>query len=400
MIRKVLHSIMAPRHPWRKVTFTELSEMYLAVFLRTVALTMVGVFVPLYLLKNGYNFTDVLGFYTLFYIFGMCYDIVVAHLIARFGPKHVMRVSFLLQVVFSLLLANLQSIPFAVPILAVVASLASTMYFMPYHVDFSKIKHTEHGGKELGFLQVMERIASIIGPIGGGLLATFVAPQAAFWAAAAAMFFATIILMLTPEPMQTHQKLRFHGLKLSKEWRDYTSFAAICVDGTATISLWPVYLAAVVFAGGAYVKIGGVASLSVLVAVVVAVPLGKLLDNQRGHLMIRYGTAVNAIIHLSRLSVTGITGAIAVAGVNEPVTLVYKMAYLKGYYDAADDHPGYRISYITAHEIVADAARAFFWLTLVVASLFFTPFVTCALGFCIAAAASMLIRLERFKAIR
>jgi MFS family permease len=400
MFRKIFTGLLAPRHPWRKVTFSELSEMYLAVFLRTIALSMVGIFIPLYLLKSGYRLPDVLLFYTLFYGFGILNDVGVAHLIARFGPKHVMRISFLLQVVFSLLLINLHNLPYAVFILSLVASISSTMYFLPYHIDFSKIKHPKHGGKELGFLQVMERVASIIGPLGGGLLATFVSPQAAFWAAAVAMFIATIILMLTPEPVQTHQKLRFKGLKIKNEWRDYFSFTALCVENTTSILLWPIYLAAVVFTGDAYVKIGGIASLSVFVAVVVAVPLGRLLDNQKGRLMIKYGTVANSFVHLGRLFVNGIPGAMAIASVNEPLTLVYKMAYVKGYYDSADDHPGYRIAYITIHEVIGDIMRTLFWFSLMVISLFASPYITCTVGFIVAAIASLLIRTERFKALR
>jgi hypothetical protein len=400
MFRKIITNVFAPRHPWRKITFSELSEIYLAVFLRTVAIGMVGIFVPLYLLSSGYRLQDVLLYYALFYAFGTVNDVWVAYLIARFGPKHVMRVSFLLQVVFSVLLINLHYIPLAVLTLSVVASVASTMYFLPYHVDFSKIKHPKHGGKELGFLQIMERVASVIGPLGGGLLATFVSPQAAFWAAAIAMLIATIILMLTPEPMQTHQKLNFKGLKIRNEWRDYFSFAMLCVENSTTILLWPIYLAAVVFSSAAYIKIGGVASLSVFVAIIVAVPLGKLLDNQKGKLMIKYGTVANSVVHMGRLFVNGVPGAIAVASANEPVTLVYKMAYLKGYYDSADDHPGYRIVYLTIHEIIGDSARASFWFILAAISLFATPYVTCAIGFGVAAVASLLIRTERFKALR
>ena len=400
MIRKVLQSVLAPRHPWRKVGFSELSEMYLAVFLRTFALTMVGIFVPIYLLTNGYTFTYVLLFYALFYTFGIVIDVLGAYAVARFGPKHVMRLSFLLQMIFSLMLVNLNHLTAAIPLLALVSCFASTFYFLPYHVDFSKIKHKDHGGKELGFLQIMERVASITGPIIGGLLAVFVSPQATFWAAALAMLVATIILMLSPEPVQTHQRIRFKGLKIKIEMRSYASCAALCVENGAAIWLWPVYLSAVVFSGSAYLKIGGIASLSVFIAVVVALPLGRLLDKQGGKLMIKYGTLFNSLVHLSRLFVHGVPGAVAVAGANEPITLVYKMAFLKGYYDAADDHPGYRIAYITAHEIASDIARSLFWFVLVGLSLFTTAYVVCAVGFIIAAICSMLIRLQDFPGLQ
>jgi len=206
--------------------------------------------------------------------------------------------------------------------------------------------------------------------------------------------------MLSPEPMQTKQKLRWKGLNVAKEWHSYASYVALCVESSISGLLWPVYLAAVVFATGAYIKIGGIGSLSVLVAVLVAVPLGKLLDKQHGRLMIRYATVANVVVHASRMLVAGLTGSFAVAAVNEPVTLVYRMAYYKGFYDEADDHPGYRITYITSHEAIGDIFRTITWLALFVLSLHFSPYVTCAVGFVVAGCASLGIRLERYRALR
>ena len=400
MFRKLFHRLLLPYHPWRRVTFTELSEMYLAVLLRTVSIGMVGIFVPVYLLKSGFMLPSILEFYVLFYAFGIFNDLLCGGLIARFGPKHVMRTSFLLQTAFSLMLVELPHLPVPILLLSLVASLASTMYFLPYHVGFSKIKHPKHGGKELGFLQVMERVGGVVGPLIGGALATYVNPRATFLAAAGAMFIAAIILMLSPEPVQTHQKLNFRGLAIKKELSTYVSYVGFTVENSVSLYLWPVFLAAVVFSYDAYLKIGTVSSVSVLAAVLVVIPLGRMLDKQKGKKMIQLGTAINALIHLVRPFISTLGGAVGLSALNEPITSVYRMAYLKGFYDSADDHPGYRIAYVTINEVVGDMARVVLWGLLLVLSLFVSASLVCAAGFLVGAAASLLIRAERFAALR
>ena len=400
MIRKLLYRILAPRHPWRRVDFSELSEMYLTGFLRTFAIGMVGIFLPIYLHKLGYSLTAILGYYVIFYAVGLLADYIVAHLIAYSGPKHVMRVSFLLQALFALVAVNIQNIPFGLPILAVIGCFASTAYFIPYNVDFSKVKHREHGGKEVGIWQLLEKCAGIIGPLAGGALATYVMPSATFIAAGVAMLIAAIVLMLSPEPVQTRQKLRFKGLKPARHWHAYAAFAFFCGENMISIIIWPIFLSFVVFKSNVFLNLGFVTSISVLVAALVTMPLGRLLDNQKGRAMITYGTAVNACVHLLRLLVTNVAGCLFVAVLNEPNTMVYRLAFIKGYYDEADDYPGYRIAFLTFNEICADLVRLSVFVILMILSLHLSAYFVCSVAFVLAALFSFLIRLERFAALK
>lgn len=399
MLRKLLQRLLAPRHPWRTVTFSELSEIYLAGFLRTLAVGMVGIFLPLYLYRSGFSFTLILLYYSLFYSFGIAADYLVSLLVSRVGPKHVMRMSFLLQTVFSILVVNIGRLPAPVFVLALVGCVASTMYFIPYNIDFSKVKHKEHGGKELGFLQVMERSASVVGPLLGGAVATFVAPAATFVFAAIAMFIAAIILMFTPEPMKVHQKLRFDKVNVKKDWRTYASFAALCGENATSIIVWPIFMTFVVFTGDIYLKLGAVSSASVLITILIAVPLGKVLDNKKGGQILRYSTVLNSLIHVLRLGVNNLFGCILVATINEPNTLVYRLAFIKGFYDTADDYPGYRVAFFATCEMIADCVRASTFFLLTILSLHYSARAVCGAAFMLAAFYSILIRFERFPAL-
>ena len=355
---------------------------------------------PIYLYQNGYSVPAIFGYYALFYFFGMFFDVAVGYLVAYVGPKHVMRISFLLSTGFALLLTFITKIPYAIVPIAFLGALASTCYFLPYNIDFSKIKHKRHGGKEVSFLQVAEKTAAVLAPVIGGLLATIARPELTFFIAALAMLIASVVLMLSPEPVRTRQKITFSGLSPKKHLREYGAFAFFCAENAVSMLVWPLFLALAVFSGEVYLKLGLVATISVLIAIFVAVPLGKMLDNKKGHAMITYGTTINSVIHLLRIGVSSLFGAALISLANEPDTLVYRIAFLKGYYDRADDYPGQRIAFIIMNEVSADIVRTVTFAALGLLSLHFSVYATCVVAFVLGALYSQLIRLERYPALK
>lgn len=400
MLRSFLHQLLRPRHPWRKVSFSELSEMYIAGFLKMFAQGLVGVFIPLYLLKNGYSLQAVFMYYVVLYLFATIFDFISARLTARFGPKHVMRLGFFLQFVVAILLSQLQILPSPLLIIPFVHAAAASFYWLPYHVDFSKIKHANHSGKEISWLNTMEKVGGVLGPLVGGLLATFFGGVTLFYAAALVLALAVVVLMLSPEPTQTKQKLDYAHLFTMKDWRTTVSNTAFIAENSLSILIWPIFLAAAVFTTDAYLKIGSIASISVIFAMFAALPLGRLLDKTKGYKMIRVGTAINSAVHLSRLLVTSYGGAVVVAALNEPNTLVYRLAYLKGYYDSADDFPGQRIAYIARNEMIAHSFCLVVWVVLAILAGALSAYAVCMVGFGAAAILSIIVRVERYQALR
>ena len=399
MLRKLLLKLIIPRHPWRKVTFSELSEMYIAGLLKNFAAGLIGVFIPLYLLNNGYPIQMIFVYYSLVYFFLLPIDYLSAKLTARFGPKHVMRVGFFFQFLTAVLLSQIKILPAPILLIPLFHAFSAGLYWTPYHVDLSKIKHNNHSGKELGWLQLMERIGGIIGPLSGGVLASRFGGSALFYAAAAVLAFAVVVLMLSKEPIQTKQKLVFKNLFTMKEWRNSLSYMALVSENSMTVILWPTYLAVVVFPIDPYVKIGLVASISVGVAASVALPLGRVLDKVNGSVMLKLGTTVNGIIHIGRLFATNLGLATAVAASNEPNTLVYRMAYLKGFYDDADNYPGQRIAYIAKSEIIAHFFCLLIWTSIAVVSIYVAEQTVFIIGFIIAALLSLLIQSQKYRAL-
>src|SRR5690606_24247459 len=93
MIQKILNLIRNRGHSWRSLSMSELGEIYSAMMLRSLALSVIGVFVPVYLYQNGYDVIQILLFFAVFFLNRTIFDVVAGYLVARWGPKHTMMLS-------------------------------------------------------------------------------------------------------------------------------------------------------------------------------------------------------------------------------------------------------------------------------------------------------------------
>lgn len=401
MIKKVLHKLLKRRHFWREVEFDELSEIYISMMFRSLALSLTGIFVPLYMLKLGYTVQDVLILCTCYFGFrAVIFDMLSGFLVAKIGPKHTIVCSYLLLIVSTGLFLTLPNIDWPLWLVGGIWGGTSSLFCIPFHVDFSKIKHKAHGGKELGYVKIMEKFGGVIGPLIGGVVASLWGGQYIFLVAIVMLIVGGLPLLRTGEPVRTNQKLHFRTLKLKKIKWDLISFIGFGVELTISGSIWPLYLGTTVLASGAaYAKLGALASISVIAAMTAAYVIGKLIDKHHGRQLLRAGVVANALVHLFRPFVATYPTALATNIVNEGVTVSYNMPYTKGMYDAADDLPGHRIVYFVVMEMVSSIAKTLVWATFALLTIIYTDYTVLNIGFLVGALASLLMLSERFRAL-
>ncbi len=401
MLKKTIHQLLRHRHFWRDVGFDELSELYMSVMLRSFSVNMTGIFVPLYMLQLGYSLTEIMMVVAWYFTFRWLFcDLLSAYTTAKIGPKHTMLIGYGLLTCSTAMFLVLPSIAWPIWLLGGVWGASMSFFFIPFHVDFSKIKHSRHGGKELGYVTMMDKLGQTLGPVMGGILASIFAPQYIFLVATAFLLISVSILMRTAEPVRLNQRLDFKSLKVDKLKRDFISVVGFGIENTLTMFLWPLYLAIFILAGSAaYLKLGVLASASIVVAILSAYVIGKLIDQRHGRILLRSTAVINAIVHLARPLMNSYPSAFATSVVNDTITVGYRMPYFKGLYDAADDLPGYRIVYIASMEIISSMAKATVWWLFVILSAVVSGKPLFVIGFIVAAIASLVIMAERFRAL-
>ena len=400
MIQSKMQKLFSSDRSWRKITFSELSKMYITGFLKKFAQGLIGVFIPIYLLKSGYSVQSIFLYFALLFSFAAVFNVFSAQLTARFGPKHVMRIGFFLQFVTALLLSQFSILPFPILLVSAVHAASASFYWLPYHVYFSKIKQSAHSGTQVSWLHTMEKIGGMLGPVLGGVLATFFGGATLFYAAAFILAVAIVILMLSPEPTTTRQKISYKHLITLKDWRTTVSLSAFFCEEAIAVLVWPLFLVTVVFTSSDYLRVGSIVSIATIFSTLVALPLGKLLDRLKGRKVLNIGAALNALLYLPRIIVTGFGGALLVAVLSEPASLIHRLAYYKGYYDSVDSFPGQRVAYFARNEIVSNTAGAVVWFGFTILAGHVSAYAVCVVAFLVGAVMSQAIRLERFSALR
>lgn len=400
MVKKIIQLLLRKRHYWRTVSFDELSELYTSSLIRSLANSLIGIFVPIFLFKSGVSLHDIFAFYAFWFVIRPPINVLNAYLIGRVGPKHSLAFASFGYIAFLALLLSFQNLHWPLWLLAIFGSWSMGLYLVAFHTDFSKVKHPEHGGKELSYLTVLERIGGVAGPLIGGLIATYYDPKLTIAAAILLQLVALVPLFMTKEPVRTKQHIQFRGMAWRRHKADFISTIPLVVENFISVIIWPLFLAASVLATAVYAKIGIIVAAGTLVAIVAARLIGSMIDESKGGLLLRVGATLNAVLHLFRPFVGNFLQAIGLNVLNDPVTVAYQMPYMKGFYDAADSLPGYRIAYISVMQTAGDIAKTLLCTAMWLFSVSINPVVVMQAAFFVAAICSIAIMSERYPALR
>lgn len=349
MLQSFIHRLLVRRHFWRYATFDEISELYASRMMRIMAQSLISLFVALYLFQNGFSVLLIALVFAALFAFRTLLAYPAARLVAYYGPKHGILFGNLLYIPALIFFTQLPQMGLPALILfGIFQALSTSIYDISYLVDFSKVKHIEHAGKEIGYMQIFDRLATSLSPVIGGLVAFLIAPEATMWLSALLFATASIPLFRTREPVRVNQRLHFRGFPWADAWRSLRGYTAVGLDFFTSNSVWVLFLAVTVFATSGndiYLKIGALASVTVFTSFLAAYAFGKVIDWRHGGDLLRIATIANALVHVFRSFVTTPAGAAATNVANEIATTGYNMAYMRGIFDTAD-RSRYRIVYL------------------------------------------------------
>lgn len=362
MLQSFIHRLLARRHFWRYATFDEVAELYASRMMRLLAQYMINLFVALYLFQQGYSVLFIAGYFLISFLGRAIISYPTALLVAKYGPKHGILAGNLLYIPALVCFTFVPEYGVSAIIgFGVFQALSMVVYDLSFLVDFSKVKHVKHAGKEIGYMQILERLTASLSPLIGGLIAFLIAPEVTMWFSAILFALASWPLLRTAEPVKTNQKLQFRGFPWRTTWRTMRAETAVGWDIFASNTVWILFQAVVVFAGSSddiYLKVGAFASITVFTSFVAAYVFGRLIDRRRGNDLLRIATIGNALTHVFRAFVTTPTSVAGVNITNEIATTGYSMAFQRGVFDTADI-TGRRIVYIFFIEVALNLGAAF-----------------------------------------
>lgn len=355
MLKQLIIRVFMRRHFWRHMSFDDVAELYVSRLMTIFAVNIATIFVALIMYESGYSVIEILLYYCAIYLFRIPVAWGAAMVAAYIGPKHGILIANIIRIPSLLVLLFLdQWGAGALAGFAVLTALSATLYDLCYMIDFSKVRHSDHSGREIGTMQILERIARVLSPIIGGVLASIWGPHVTIVLASCLFLLAAAPLLRTAEPTQTRMKLKFHEFPWREARRTFAAQMAFGADFIASGLVWMLFIVSTVLVAtgnDAYAYIGALTSIGVLASLIAAWMYGHLIDREKGSELMVAGALGNWLVHLFRPFVSTAVGAAGINISSEVATAAYNMALTRVLFDIAD-RSTYRIGYLMIIEMM------------------------------------------------
>lgn len=270
----------------------ELNEIYTSLSIRAFALSMISVFVPIYLLQLGYSLTSVLIFYVVLNGIHALFVIPAAKISSRFGFKHSILFSIPLLIIFFLLLFTIKIYDWPLYFLAIIFGLNNSLFWIGYHVDFSKFSKKKHRGEEVGFARIFSSFFSMIGPLIGGVILAFISFKFLFIVVSLLLFVSVIPLFYSKD---IHDPINFSTKRIftDQKLKNYFSFFGYGVETGIAFIIWPIFIFFSIL--NDFTSLGFIITISSISSLIFVFFIGKFSDKKR-RLVLKIGAFFNAII--------------------------------------------------------------------------------------------------------
>ncbi|RLG22006.1 hypothetical protein DRN74_01175 [Candidatus Micrarchaeota archaeon] len=218
----------------------ELQEIYIHRAIKQFGLSLIGIFIPIYLLDIGFAIPDVLTFLLIVYFSMLVFNPIAAVIGYYIGEKHNILLSILLQVLFLSLTFSLEYINIPFVVLAVILGLAQSLYWVPLNINFAIYGHKEKRGVEIGYLVAIPQLFSIAAPsIAAAVIVYFGYPT--LLSAAILIVLASAMPLFLTRDTRVPIKHKLKSLLSSDESHYYSLFIVQGANNIA-LMLWPVFI--------------------------------------------------------------------------------------------------------------------------------------------------------------
>lgn len=221
---------------------TNLNKIYSSESIRNLGYSMIQIFIPIYLLSNGYSLREVVVFYIIASIVHMALAIPAGYLGAKIGYKYLILISVPFFIVFFIFLQDIQHLLIPFWLLSVIKETGGTLYwvgrhsFLGFYTDKGKI------GAQMGINKILSSVAKLPAPLIGGFILSFFNIQVLIVLVSALMIASVAPLILIKEKWRDREfsiKKLFSKLHI----KNIPIFIVQGFDNVISSDfVWPVYI--------------------------------------------------------------------------------------------------------------------------------------------------------------
>ncbi|RME78771.1 MFS transporter [Candidatus Woesearchaeota archaeon] len=267
----------------------ELSELVISQLLRYFALSLVGLFIPLYLWSLNYSLDVILFFYAMYFVFLIPLFFLGLCTTRYFGYKHTIAFSIPFLMLYLFLLIRLETMQIPLTFIAFVAAVSSGLYWAGAHTTVAKNSSSKRRGRQVALLQSSRIAFSIVSPLLGAGIILFFGYSRLFLVAMFLLFCSLLPFLVTRDrgyPFHFDFRLFFK----EHNSRDAVFYFFEGFQSFGYVTIWPLYLFVM---GVSLVPLGLLFTIAAGLQFFVTLLMGKLTDQNKQ--FIKLGAMLQAL---------------------------------------------------------------------------------------------------------
>ncbi len=345
----------------------ELDELYIATAIRSFALSMLSIFIPVFLIKEGYSFSEVVYFFAIMNFVNVLLIFPSTKFALKYGFKHSMFFSIPFLILFYFLLYSLDNIKIPLYIIAVVYAINNALFWMGYHLDFAKFSDGKDRGKEVGVATIVKLSFSAIGPAIGGVILTFFNFPVLFVVVSVLLLASTIPLFYSKDVHYQYATFSFKKFLqfLKRKKRDFIAMSAYGFELMLSLFAWSVFVFFYIL-DESFSSLGFLSSIS-FVAGILFVIFGAYFSDIKRHIALKIGAFLNFLVWVFRVSVTTPVQAFTIDFFRGVARSFLDTPFDALSYDKANKEK--LVNYIALREVAIQLGKAFIIVLLLFSSL-------------------------------
>lgn len=269
----------------------EIQEVYLHSFLFKLGESLVSIFVPLYLLNEGFSIFTVILFYVTYYSMHIIFSLPFMHLASAIGYKTTSLLSSVFILSFYVGLRGVDVYSFLLFPVAMAGGIGFNLYWTGMNPEVAKSSDDKDRDEETGIFFSMPALASMISPFIGGVILAGLGFQFLFSLTAGLMFLSFTPFLLSREH-HDGMNVNFSQLLSRRLLFDISTYMFEGAHSVAKKVLWPLYLAVIITGS---VSIGIAGSLLAFGGAVTSIFVGRLIQDHGKKQVILTGSVLSGI---------------------------------------------------------------------------------------------------------
>lgn len=239
-----LHLDIHAHHQLKKLK-EGIYTLYLAHSIRGFVASLIGFFIPIYLLNIGFSLAQILSFFGVRSFFLIFFSILAGGVGNKLGLKHTMAISLPLFLLYFVAMMFLEENPYPLYLyaLSILSAFSSALYWVPMHSLFARFSSKKEGTSQVGMLFSLKSFSSIIAPLLGGFITIVFGFES--------LFIIAIVILIIPIAVLAHSKdvhphINFSFKDLFKFFKSHRRhFLSIMFDSFGAFAeniLWPLFV--------------------------------------------------------------------------------------------------------------------------------------------------------------